>query len=215
MRRILSAAIALAAAFFVLNVPSAVAGGPTSVLLVNYETGRSAAVLNGSAAYAELQSILGDEKLPTSAKPPAGMRESGNATVRMVWLIHDVNPWRVDHVYVQGKDVWVETFLDVTGSDPYARTPIWHQPTRGADLTEALTTLGVVGTGTSAGGSASGVAEVANDAATDPAQVAASTTGAPWWLAAVLGAAGVVLGAVVARRTTPGLRSPRQVTAMG
>ena len=63
MRRFLSLTLALAlvAGFFVLSVPSAVAGGPTSVLLVNYETGRSAAALNGSSAYTELQSILTEE----------------------------------------------------------------------------------------------------------------------------------------------------------
>lgn len=42
MRRPLSLVLALVAGFFVLGVPSAVAGGPTSVLLANYETGRDA-----------------------------------------------------------------------------------------------------------------------------------------------------------------------------
>ena len=71
MRRFLPFTLALVAGFFVLGVPSAVAGGPTSVLLANYETGRSAAALNGSSAYTELQSILGDENPPakSSSRP--------------------------------------------------------------------------------------------------------------------------------------------------
>ena len=44
MRRILTFALALVGGLFVLGVPSAVAGGPTSVLLANYESGRSAAM---------------------------------------------------------------------------------------------------------------------------------------------------------------------------
>lgn len=215
MRRILSVVIALAAALFVVAIPSAVAGGPTSVLLANYETGRAAAVLNGSAAYAELQSILGGERPPTAATGLRGVSGAEGPTVRMVWLIHDVTPWRIDNVYVQGKDVWVESYLDAGGSDPYAAAPIWHQPTRGADLTTVLTTLGVVGAGTSAGrAGASGLAAVTQETA-DPAVAEPATTGAPWWLAATLGALGLALGAVLGRRLTPRLHSGRQVTAMG
>ena len=133
MRRLLSFTLALVAGFFVLGVPSAVAGGPTSVLLANYETGRSAAALNGSAAYTELQSILGDESPPAeSSTPPGVVKESG--AVRLVWLIHDVSPWRIDNVHVVGADVWVETYVDTSGTDPYAGSPTWHQPARGADL---------------------------------------------------------------------------------
>lgn len=215
MRTFLSAVIALAAALFVVAIPSAVAGGPTSVLVANYETGRAAAVLHSSTAYTELQSILGTDSPPTAAKRPAGVSESDNATVRMVWLIHDVSPWRIDNVYVQDKDVWVETYFDTSGTDPYAATPVWHQPARGADLTKVLTTLGVVGSGASAsGGVASGIGAVAQEAAA-PTMAESSTAGAPWWLAATLGALGLVLGAILGRRVTPRLRTPRQVAAMG
>ena len=56
MRRLLSS-LALATGLLVLGGPAALAGGPTSVLLANHETGRSAAALHGSAAYAEKRKI--------------------------------------------------------------------------------------------------------------------------------------------------------------
>ena len=218
MRRFLSLTLALLAGFFVLSVPSAVAGGPTSVLLANYDTGRSAAVLNGSPAYTELQSILGDENPPAkSSTPPSGVKDSG-ARVRLVWLIHDVSPWRIDNVHVVGADVWVETFFDTSGTDPYAGSPIWHQPARGADLVASLTALGVLGTGTSdALGSTAAQGDVAPGAADSVSEP--STSGISWPLATGLAAVcvlvGTALGALLAR---PGLRPShvsRRVEAMG
>ncbi len=218
MRRFLSLTLALVAGFFVLSVPSAVAGGPTSVLLVNYETGRSAAALNGSSAYAELQSILGDENRPAKSVTPPGVVEQSDAGVRLVWLIHDVNPWRIDNVHVVGSDVWVETYFGTSGTDPYAQSPIWHQPARGADLVTSLTALGVLGTGTpDAGGSRAAQGDVApgaTDMVSEP-----STSGVSWALATGLAAGGLlvgaVLGTVLARRGLRPLRIPRRVEAMG
>ena len=102
MRRFLATTLALVAAVFVLSAPTAGAGGPTSVLLANYETGRSAAAINGSSAYTELQSILGDEHPPSSSSTPPGAVTTSGAGVRLVWLIHDVSPWRIDTVHVVG-----------------------------------------------------------------------------------------------------------------
>lgn len=227
MRRFLLVVTALAAALFV-TIPPAMAGGPTSVLVANYTTGRAAAVLYTNPAYSELQSILGDETRPAAEKPPAGLSESGNATVRMVWLIHDVSPWRIDNVHVQGKDVWVETYLDASGADPYAGQPIWHRPARGADLLTTLTTLGVVGSAGSGGSAASpgtGTSSSADGVAASGPEAAAprvadsatgpTSTGAPWWLAATLGAVGLGVGATVGRRVTPRLHPGRPVTAVG
>jgi len=217
MRKLLPFTLALVAGFFVLGVPSAVAGGPTSVLLANYETGRSAAALNVSSAYTELQSILGDENPPTqSSMPPGVVKEAG--AVRLVWLIHDVSPWRIDNVHVAGPVVWVETYLDTTGTDPYAGSPTWHQPARGADLVASLTALGVLGTGTpDAGGSTAAqgaLAPGAPDTVSKP-----STSGISWPFATGLAAGGVlvgtVLGTLLARRGLRPLRISRRVEAMG
>ena len=136
MRRFLTFTLTLVAGLFVLAAPAAVAGGPTSVLLANYETGRSAAALNGSAAYTELQSILGGESSPPEQHPPAAIKES-DPQVRLVWLIHDVSPWRIDNVHVVGADVWVESWFNTAGTDPYAGSPTWHRPARGDDLVRA------------------------------------------------------------------------------
>ena len=193
MRRISTFTLALVAGLFVLGVPSALAGGPTSVLLANYGTGRSAAALNGSPAYTELQVILGTESTPAKGTPPAAVTAS-DAAVRLVWLIHDVSPWRIDNVHLVGSDVWVETYVDISGTDPYAGTPTWHQPDRGDDLVASLTGLGVLGTGGPDTGASTGASKaVAPAAATDP-EPAASTSGVPWLLAATLALGGVVAG---------------------
>jgi len=220
MRRFLSLTLALVTGLLLLSVQPAVAGGPTSVLLANYETSRSAAALNGSSAYSELQSILGDENPPASTSmPPDGVKESG-PHVRLVWLIHDVSPWRIDNVHVVGADVWVETYVDTAGTDPYAASPIWHQPARGADLITNLTGLGVLGAGTSdAGGSATaalgaGATGAAQDTASEP-----SMSGVSWQLAMALAAGGVmvgtIIGTLVARRGPQLLHTSRRAEAMG
>jgi len=203
MRRFLTFALALVAGLFVLGVPSAVAGGPTSVLLANYGTGRSAAALNGSPAYTELQAVLGVERPPASSTPPGAVIAS-EAAVRLVWLVHDVSPWRIDNVHLVGSDVWVETFVDTSGTDPFAGTSTWHQPDRGDDLVASLTGLGVLGTGGSETGGSTGASKaVAPDVVADPVS-APSTSGVPWLLAAALAVGGViggtVLGSVFTRR---------------
>jgi hypothetical protein len=218
MRRLSTLTLALVAGFFVLGIPPAVAGGPTSVLIANYENGRSAAALNGSAAYTELQSILGSESPPAAGSTPAGVRES-EAAVRLVWLIHDVSPWRIDNVHVVGEDVWVETYLNTSGSDPYAGSPTWHQPVRGDDLVTSLTSLGVLGAGTSdAGGSTTAQDAVTPVSVTD-ATPEPSTAGVSWRLALFLAAGGVLLGAAVgtllARRGPWLQQTSRRAAALG
>ncbi len=218
MRRLLTFTLALVAGFFVLNVPPAVAGGPTSVLIANYENGRSTAALNGSAAYTELQSILGAESPPVASGRPPAVRES-EAGVRLVWLIHDINPWRIDNVHVVGSDVWVETYVDTSGTDPYAGAPIWHQPARGADLITSLAGLGVLGTGTpGADGSTTAQAAVPPGTATDIVSEP-STSGVSWLLATGLAAGGLLcgaaLGTVLARRGLRLHHLSHRVEAMG
>ncbi len=206
MRRFLTFALALTAGLFVLGVPSALAGGPTSVLLANHETGRSAAALNGSPAYTELQVILGTESPPAGSTPPAAVTSS-DAAVRLVWLIHDVNAWRIDNVHLVGSDVWVETYVNISGTDPYAGTPTWHRPDRGDDLVARLTGLGVLGTGGVDTGASTGASKaVAPDAVAVP-EPAASTAGVPWLFAATLALGGVIAGAALGSSfTRRGLR---------
>ena len=210
MRRILTFALALVAGLFVLGVPSAVAGGPTSVLLANYESGRSAAALNGSAAYTELQVVLGSERPPAGSTPPAAVTAS-DAAVRLVWLIHDVSPWRIDNVHLVGSDLWVATWVDVSGADPYAGEPTWHQPERGDDLVATLTGLGVLGSGGSGTGASTDTSDaLVPDVAADPAPAAATapaSSGISWLLAAALAVGGVLVG--TAAGTVLARRAPR------
>ena len=218
MRRPLTFTLALVAGLFVLGVPSAVAGGPTSVLIANYENGRSAAVLNGSAAYSELQSILGAQSPPAGSTTPTGVRES-EATVRLVWLIHDVSAWRIDNVHVVGQDVWVETYVNTSGSDPYAGSPTWHQPARGADLVASLTSLGVLGTGTSDADGSTSTQEATASGSSSEAVTESSAAGASWLLAAGCAAGGallgLLLGTLLARRRPWLHHVSRRADAMG
>lgn len=197
MRRLPTFTLALVAAFFTLGVPSAVAGGPTSVLIANYQNGRSAAALNGSATYTELQAILGAENPPAASSTPPGVTAS-EAGVRLVWLIHDVSPWRIDTVHLVGPDVWVETYMNTSGSDPYAGSPTWHQPARGADLLTSLTALGVLGAGTTDGyGPTAALGAVTPVAPTGT--VSEPSASVSWQLAAGLIMLGVLLGLLVGR----------------
>ncbi|QIM22636.1 hypothetical protein G7075_18320 [Phycicoccus sp. HDW14] len=224
MRRFLVLVLTLVAGSCVLGVPSAAAGGPTSVLVTNYGSGRSAAALTGSPAYSELQSVLGEGSAPAGTASPPAQVATSEVSVRLVWLIHDISPWRIDTVHVVDGDVWVETFVDVTGEDPFARTPTWSQPARADDLVATLTGLGVLGTSPAgSGGPTSGPAAVppptvAAAAAADTVS-RAPASGPPWLLAAALvlgaGVAGTLAGTMLTRRGVRLPPLPRATEASG
>ena len=109
MRRLAALATALATplamALLVLAAPPASAGGPTSVLVVNYDGSRAAGALTGSTAYADLEKALDVYTPPTGDRTsPASFMAT---QIRLTWMIHDVTPWRVDAVINEGDDVWV------------------------------------------------------------------------------------------------------------
>ena len=148
--------------------------------------------------------------------PPGVVKESG--AVRLVWLIHDVSPWRIDNVHVAGPDVWVETYLDTTGTDPYAGSPIGTSPLVAPTSSASLAALGVLGTGTPDAGGLTAAqrapAPGAPDTLSEP-----STSGISWPFATALAAGGVlvgtVLGTLLARRGLRPLHLSRRVEAMG
>ena len=134
-----------------------------------------------------------------------------------MWLIHDVSPWRIDNVHVVGADVWVETYFDTSGTDPYAGSPIWHQPARRRPRHEPDCP------GRPRDGhirrswvdAAQGdVAPGAADSVSEP-----STSGVSWPLATGLAAVGVLVGTVLGTLLArPGLRPShvsRRVEAIG
>ena len=96
MRRLALLVATVTAVLLVAPAPPASAGGPTSVLAVDYDGSRAAGALTGSQAYANLEKALDAYTTPTGdATPPASFMD---ARLRLTWLIHDVTPWRVDAV---------------------------------------------------------------------------------------------------------------------
>jgi hypothetical protein len=63
----------------------------------------------------------------------------------VTWLIHDVEPWRVDRIYLGGDGgPWIATqeVLGETGSI-WEAPVVWHQPTEGKALILLLDELGL------------------------------------------------------------------------
>jgi hypothetical protein len=199
MRKLVLIALIAVASVLVLPTGPAVAGGPTSVLVVNHDGSRAAAALTGSTAYDELASSL------DVWNPPSGeTREPGdfmNTSIRLTWMIHDVNPWRTDGIVVDGETFWVSTVVNHDGSH-FDQPAVWHRPKDPALLRATLTEMGILGSAPTSTPDTS--------TATTPSQAAAATrpgaatttapgsSGVPFPLAATIGLLGVALGALVA-----------------
>lgn len=232
MRRLLALGAALAALLVVLVAPPASAGGPTSVLAVNYDRSRAAGALTGSAAYADLEKALDVYNPPTGdERGPASFMDT---RLRLTWLIHDVTPWRVDAISIVGGDVWVETAVSpADGTSLFESPTVRHRAHDTGLLLRTLTRLGVYD-GTTAGANQSAGAAVSgpvgnpignpignpdgnpdgNPAATPNSLSAPAASGLTWWAGAAgalltLGL-GTILGAVLARRTRPSTTAPER-----
>jgi hypothetical protein len=127
------------------SAATAYAGGPTSVLLTNPEDGRARALYITNPDYGRLEAAVGDEAAGTSA--PSGLR-TGEEEVRLTWLIHDMQIWRIDRVYLTRQDgIWVETIVETTGDgDVFGRPSRWHRAHDEQALTSLLASAGLVGT---------------------------------------------------------------------
>jgi hypothetical protein len=213
---VLSAAAATAVAMLVVLVGAAApasAGGPTSVIVVQYAGSRAAAALTGSPVYADLERAL------SPYDPPRGERTATasfmGTTLRLTWLIHDVTPWRIDGVVIDGNEVWVETAMSTNGTEDLFSIPsVRHRPADSALLLRTLRSLGVLGD------APQGAAAPSRSTAT-PATASAPATGtAGLGRAATAGLAGLALlvGVVTGLAGVPTLRrlrSPRHPSAAG
>jgi hypothetical protein len=175
------------------------AGGPTSVLLASPENRQAAALYVTDAAYQGLARAVGPE-LGSTTRPSAVPHDSD--MVRLTWLIHDQQIWRIDRVYIAAGDgIWIETMLSVDGGDVLAQPGNWHRAADSAGLTTILRQTGVLSTG---------AAQAAGrEPVTSPSQAveppAASSSGTSW-LAIATGIGGLLVGAagsvVLLRRTS-------------
>jgi hypothetical protein len=193
--------------------PTAHAGGPTSVLLTNPNLGRATALHVQNPDYDRLFAAVG-EQVTGPEQPPSGVGSSDE--VRLTWLIHDMQIWRIDRVHLTGGDgIWLETVVDITDSgDVFDRPARWHRPANAQALTVLLTSAGLLGadpapSATADPNDSSPVTEVSSTPAQSVVPIVAAALGG-----LVLGAAGSLL---LRRRPTgrrPGAERPR-VTLTG
>jgi hypothetical protein len=145
-RRVL---LALLVAFLAIGVappPSAHAGGPTSVLMSSPDQQRVGAAYYSDAAYSGLTAAVGGGQTGPNA-PPAGLATGGGEDVRLTWLIHDVQIWRIDRVHLTSANgMWIETVVDVSGKGRILDLPAhWHRPADEAALVAVLSEAGLLG----------------------------------------------------------------------
>lgn len=176
----------------------AMAGGPTSVLLVAPDSQRATALYATDPSYPRLMSLLGGEA-PTGAAV-ADTTPGGSRYVTVTWLIHDVTVWRTDRIALDAPDgPWVVTQSTLEGGQ--FSGAVRHRPTDPAALRSLLSDLGMTG-------GSRGVTAAPAPGATAPTPPPAPSPGADssgwWWVLP-----GLLVGAgatVVALRTSPGVR---------
>jgi hypothetical protein len=247
VRRRRAALVVLALAVLSLLITgfagSAAAGGPTSVLLVVPGEGRTASLYASSSDYTELARLMDAFNTPpgSTTTPPSsasddgasGTLDSSGPGVTITWLIHDVQVWRVDRVFLDADDgPWISTQMALDGGDIWAKPPTWHTAGEAKRLVTLLDRLGVGSTtvGQGATGHASNSAGVAvgtgregtsQAAVAQPAKASPTVTesgrtgglpgptGWAWGLGGVL--LGVILTLTLVRATSDGtqLRSAR------
>ncbi|MBO0517412.1 hypothetical protein J0695_37490, partial [Streptomyces beijiangensis] len=106
--------------------PSAVAGGPTSVLIVSPESARTASLYYADKDYETLTELLAAPGSGGGMTEPPSLGAAMEARrINVTWMAHDVSPWRLDQVYVRpGSDtVWIHT-SDIA---PSFLTGSWHE----------------------------------------------------------------------------------------
>ena len=138
-------AVVLTAWVLVLLAPPgpASAGGPTSALLSAPGEGRTASLYFTDSAYDQLARLV--DVGGSSTVDESGRDHVNWPSVTVTWLVHDVEPWRVDRIYLGGEDgPWIATQEVLGDSTPIWDSPVtWHQPTDGKELTRLLNSLGV------------------------------------------------------------------------
>ena len=142
--------------------------------------------------------------------------------MRLTWLIHDVQIWRIDHVYLTTDDgVWVKTVRDFSGDGRmFDRPAQWDRAADAAGLLAALSAAGLLGDSGAASSKPRPIDPPPNDNA--PSEAAAAVAAPANSIPGIIGAglAGLALGAagalvaVQARRRTPAER-PARVTLSG
>ncbi len=233
---------ALLLAAVVLAAAPADAGGPTSVLLSVPGAESTTSLYYTDPQYDELADLVGvsqpdgtfadssdgqSSDSQGSAAAPSGQRGAG---VTLTWLIHDVEPWRVDRIVLAKDGPWISTQL-WTGSGSLAQSPVVsHRPADPAGLVDLLDRLGLDTKAAQEPGfeGVAGAPVPDEPTASEPASATEPTAAAPRpeessWAAGVRWAlAGLAVGVLITlvlghlaltRRVQPGV-TPRSTIAM-
>ena len=184
----------------------AMAGGPTSVLLVVPGEGRTASLYSGSPDYEQLSRLVGTFTGPdgSSTPPPgagtegpSGSTDSSGPGVTLTWLIHDVNVWRVDRVFVSAEgSALISTQENLDGSNLWSKPAVWHSASDSKALATLLNRLGVGPLSSSAKSTDAAVPVAAAPVVAAP-QSPAERNGWIWPGGLIWGAGGVLVGAAL------------------
>jgi hypothetical protein len=211
-RRSLLAVLALVLGALVLPGAAgpAWAGGPTSVLMVVPGEGRTASLYVNSPEYQQLADLLGAHD-PATGGGTGDSHETG-VGITLTWLIHDVQVWRVDRVYLDAEGgPWVSTQATFGDGTVWDAPVVWHAPDRGKELSTMLDSLLGPDASSSGGPATDGTSDTAASSllADEAAPVAASEpagTQVNWLVTGLalvlglLGGAGLVTAASRLRR---------------
>ncbi|WP_419997329.1 hypothetical protein [Streptomyces boninensis] len=203
---------------FALAVP-ALAGGPTSVALINGGSTQATALYASSRAYAELSRYIGESANDTHqlAKTPPRSALGGQEgrQITATWLIHDVQVWRVDRIYLDTRDG--RPLIQRTVGEPTDASPevTWRAAADSEGLLRVLARLKVDGKSTDEGRTAPDFPALHSGSGTGgtPAAAPVKRAAAPdtdpatgWWWAVPGAATGALLvwGALRRRPRTAG-----------
>ncbi|QIP88542.1 hypothetical protein GLX30_14550 [Streptomyces sp. Tu 2975] len=187
------------------------------MLLTSPESGETASLYYSDQEYGTLTDLLGPTGSDgTKERPPSLDMAVGTRQITVTWMVHDVDPWRVDRVY-PGDDrdtVWIHTSTE-SGEEQGT----WHTAQRPGELVELLGELGLMGEKSPSGAGAAGYpapweqdagateeasagSAVTSAAADRLRPTAASTPTTGWWWSIPGLAAGAGL-ALLLRRLLP------------
>ncbi|WP_199831782.1 hypothetical protein [Streptomyces sp. ERV7] len=217
----------MAVALGLFLAPAAHAGGPTSVLIVSPESEQTAARYHSDADYSTLLVLLGEPNQGQKERPPSLDAAMRSRQITVTWMVHDMDPWRLDRVFTSddATTVWIHTAAGL----PHTFNGYWHRAQRPAELRALLTKLEVMGpvvehaaTGvapqewtTPPGGPGEATAPAAEGAREEGSgrtglSASADPTATGWWWALP----GLTIGAALALLIRPwATRLPAAVTA--
>ena len=193
----------------------AAAGGPTSALLSVPGEGKTTSLYYTDPEYDALAGLVGIESDTGTGQADqsgqvdrTGVDHANGPGVTVTWLIHDVTPWRVDHIYPEGDGApWIATQLTGDSGPTWDSPVVWHQPESGAELMALLDELGLADAAREADGfsgvAGAAVAPPAEPAADQPARAEPSGIAGTWWALGglVVGVLATMLGTRLRRRT--------------